>query len=287
MCSRGIISNIFLVGFLFAFIYLSASHSFGQASQEVETGNLYHWAYAATLGTGYYSIGVDKVFVFRIYPKVPLAATEDNKLSFDLRLPLTIGVQVSDLDKILDDYIPDRFQTISFVPGISLQSDVNPSWTLRPYFHMGLGAEIHGNDSAVIYYVGLNSRYRFEYGKSDFALLNAIQTQGYTPNHGEKDSFSRLVTGLEWDYPLGDKTFKDEQLYIRPHFAHYWYFDNLKFLYVNGEPVFEIKQEFELGLSFGTKEKVSLWLFSFDRIGLAYFLSEDIEGIRFVVGSIF
>lgn len=254
---------------------------------DTDIGNLHHWAYAATFGTGFYKVGIDKVFIFRIYPIVPLGFTKDRKISAEMRLPVTFGVQTSDLDKIFEEPIYDRFQTLSFVPGISLMVQINPLWTLRPYLHMGWGSEIQGNDSAWIFYSGLNSRYRFKLGKLGFGLLNAIQYQGYDPNHGEKDSFSRLVTGLEWDYPFGDKTFKGRQLYFFPHVAHYWYLADLKFLYINDEPLIEIKQEFEIALALGTKEKISILGLSFDRFGLAYITNDNIEGIRFVLGSIF
>ena len=62
------------------FIHCLASTSLAQEDIEIE--NLYHWAYSATFGTGYYRVGVDRVFVLRINPSFPLGVTEDKKNKF-------------------------------------------------------------------------------------------------------------------------------------------------------------------------------------------------------------
>ena len=48
----------------------------------------------------------------------------------------------------------------------------------------------------------------------------------------------------------------------------------------------ELKQAFELGLALGTEDRMSLGFFKFDRVGLAYRVSDSIKGVRLYFGSI-
>ena len=62
---------------------------------------------------------------------------------------------------------------------------------------------------------------------------------------------------------------------------------SLDYFFIDQEPMVEIKQELEIAFAIGTKEKISKWGLSFDRIGLAYVVGQEIQGIRFVFGSVF
>jgi len=268
-----------------ALIFFLPSMLWGQSTKTVNTDNLYHWAYGTAFGTGAYRVGSDRVLVVRVSPAIELKTWEPQRLALNLILPVTIGIQDMDLGGLDSVDLDEFLQTISFVPGLDLVWYPYQQWRLKPFGHYGWGTQLEGDESAQIYYGGINSRYVFDLGGFNMDLLNAIHWLGYFPNQGDTDRLSRLITGLEWEVPLGSATLAQQQALLRPHIAHFWYFDDLGFKQIQSAPV-ELKQEFEIGLALGTPEKMSLGFFKFDRIGLAYRTSEDIEGIRIYFSSI-
>ncbi len=257
----------------------------GQTQQAANTDNLYHWAYGTAFGTGVYTVANDRVLVIRITPAFELKNWVEQRLSLHLKLPVTIGVQDLGLEGISSVDLDEFLQTVSFVPGLDLVWHPYEAWRLKPFAHYGLGTQLGGSESAQIYYGGINSRYTFAFNSFDMDLINALHWLGYNPNQGDSDRLSRLVTGLEWELPLGCIMLDQQQALFFPHIAHFWYFDHLGFKQIEQSPV-ELKQEFEFGVALGTPERMSLGFFKFDRIGLAYRTSENIQGIRLYFRSI-
>jgi hypothetical protein len=275
------IRNVFI-----AVVFLPAA-LWGQSTDTPNTDNLYHWAYATAFGTGAYQVGEDRVLVVRVNPAFELARWEPQRLALNLKLPVTIGVQDIDLGSAQSQSVDiDEFiQTMSLVPGLELVGYPRERWRLKPFGQYGWGTQLGGSESAQIYYAGVNSRYTMVFSAFNMDLLNGIHWLGYKPNQGSTDNLSRLITGLEWELALGEMTLAQQQALLRPHIAHFWYFDDLGFQQIQSSPV-ELKQEFEIGLALGTPEPMSLGFFKFDRIGLAFRLSENIQGFRLIFGSI-
>jgi hypothetical protein len=257
-----------------------------QSPDSAERGKLYDWAYAAAFGTGAYRVGDLDIFILRLSPKIKLRSTAEHDLGLNLKLPVTLGLESTQVDDILTQNIPDQFKTFSFVPGIQLEWPVTSRWLLKPYGHYGWGTELGGEASAWIYFAGVNSQFAFYLKRLTINLLNGLQWFGHNPKQGDADRFSRIVTGLEGDYPLGKLTFKGRPLHIRPHIIHYWYFNDLDFQILR-QDVVEINQELELAIAVGSKEPFTLWFFDFDRIGLGYIVGNDLQGIRIVLSSVF
>ena len=174
---------------------------------------------------------------------------------------------------------------LSFVPGLHLAWQPNNCWQLKPFGHYGWGTEMDGNESAQIYFAGVNSRYAFALDDVEIDLLNGIQWFGYSPNVGESDGFARLVTGLETKLALPGVTLQGQPALLRPHIAHFWYFDDLSFQQIEQSPV-ELKQEWEFGLALGAEETLSWGFFRFNRVGLAYRVGDNIQGIRLYFSSV-
>ncbi|MFC1763864.1 hypothetical protein ACFL6U_17540 [Planctomycetota bacterium] len=269
-----------LLGMLLVCVPLQA-----QSPSPPNVDNLYHWAYGAIFGNGVYTVGGDRVLVLRITPQFELAGWQKERVTLNLKLPFTVGIQDVDLGEFSSLDLDSILQTASFVPGLDLVTYPVEAWRLKPFGHLGGGIEMGGSESAWIYYGGVNSRYTFDLDTFDMDLLNGIHWAGYNPNQGNSDRFSRLITGLEWEIPLGNTLLAGEPAILRPHVAHFWYFDQLGFKQIE-QSAMELKQEWELGLAIGKEERMSLGFFHFDRIGLAYRVSDDLQGIRLYFGSI-
>jgi hypothetical protein len=282
----GSLKRLSISGFLWFCLISGGQFASAQDTVSQNPEDLYHWAYAAAFGTGAYRIGDSDMFVIRFTPKFEVYALPDSEVTVNLNLPVTLGLQTFDIDKIISNPIDETLVTFSFVPGVEFVIPVTTRWILKPYGNAGLGAEIKGAASAWIYYGGLNSLFRSQFGQLGVNLLNGVQWLGYYPNSGLADSLARLATGLEGEYPLGNVAVKGQQLYMKPHVIHYWYFNDLDFRIIQESPV-EINQELELAFAVGTKEPISIWFLKLDRIGVGYRKGDSIEGIRLIFASVF
>jgi len=261
----------------------------GAASlRQEDLDGLLHWAYSAAYGTGFYRIGEDKVFVAKVEAKIKLGWLQNQGVDTTLKLPVTFGLQNFDLGEVGDILdLVSSLKTVTFVPGLAFDLPIKGSWILKPYVHYGMGARLSGGERAQIHYFGINSWLELpSIGDFRLHLFNGLQWFGQNPNRGSSDGFARVVTGLEGNIRLGHLAISGRSLYFKPHIVHYWYFDSLGFSQIFDPPV-EIRQEFEVALAVGIEERISLKLFSFDRLGIAYKGGGDIHGIRIYISSIF
>lgn len=256
-----------------------------QVVTQRDVDSLYHWAYSAAFGTGYYQVGEDQVYVVKVEPVIPLGFLKNKGVTTRLRLPLTFGVQSLDLGAI-GDLISD-LRTVTFVPGVDFDIPIKGSWSLKPYAHYGYGAQLKNSESAQIYYFGVNSHVGLpSIGDFEIKMVNGLQWFGQVPDHGSSDGFARLLTGFEGNLQMGSLKIQDRQLFFKPHVSYYWYFDDLDFGQILKPPV-TIKHEFEIGLAVGVEERISMYFFSFDRLGVAFKGGGDVQAIRFYISSVF
>ena len=256
--------------------------------QQADIDSLYHWAYSAAFGTGAYRVGDEKVYVLKIEPRFVLPWLHSHGVTTTLRVPFTIGVQTVDLKDLngIGD-LEDQLSTVTVVPGLEWKIPMNHAWALRPYAHYGWGTQVDGSESSLIYYFGINSRFELSSrGRSRNYLINALQYYGQIAREGSNDQFARIVTGLEGGYPLGDYVINNRQLFFKPHIAHYWYFNGVDVNQILQPPV-KLKQEIEVGIAVGIRDPEFVKRFSVDRIGVAIRRSEDVEGFRIYVSSVF
>jgi hypothetical protein len=81
-------------------------------------------------------------------------------------------------------------------------------------------------------------------------------------------------------------SFRGQRILARPHVSYCWYFKDLDFRVFLEQPV-SINQEVELALSIGTKKLNQFWLLWLDHLGIGYRFSEDSQGIRLFLRSVF
>jgi len=239
--------------FLFAMLSVfSAGIPAPALAQSFGAGNLYHWAYSPAFGTGVYQVNEEETFVITVKPRFRLRSVEKHGYAFNVRVPISVGLQTINPEEFNFQNLPDNFTTISVSPGVEFIVPITKRWMIRPFANAGWGTTFDGDESAWIYFGGVDSRYTFGWGKADLNLLNGLQWYGYSANPGESNAFGRFLAGLEADYPLGNASFRGEQLLIRPHLLYFWYFNDVDFRVFAEQPV-SINQEVEIALAVGTK----------------------------------
>lgn len=257
--------------------------------------NLNHWAYASAFGTGIYYLWGDeiKTYVIRIQPRVtkriPLKKYEDKReLLVEFIVPVTFGVRTFDFKDIIEGEFPTRLRQISVTPGVEIEIPVNRRWLLRPFGNFGWGTETGSEKiSAWIYWAGIKSRWAFQKGNFDFALLNGIASYGYIPSDGDSHGMSVLTTGLEVEHPLGNLSWHGDQLYLKTHLINYFYLNHDQLMVSSAKILIDLGAEWEIGASIGKKMKFKIWFYKFDRLGLAYRFSKNTRGIRLYLDTSF
>jgi hypothetical protein len=272
-------------------VFAMAPATYGQQEPEPDV----HWAYASFFGTGWYKISDSReAFVVRAAPRWTVGQSgvdEQGKRKFDytLRVPVTLGLTRFDLNDISGVIDPDNLSTMSVGFSTDINIPVNDRFSLRPIAEVGYGTVLGESEYAWSWRTELRSRYMFEAGKLDWALLASIGITGYEPNDGESDDFSFASLGAEFAYPINWMSSEDSQTMLYWHLGYMDFIDEIKF---SSGPtrVDTVGNYWQFGLAMGRRDKpVKIWFLKFDRLGLGYKYSDTgrLRGITFVFRSLY
>jgi len=266
-----------------------------RADAQLEDVSTIHWAYSTYFGTGWYQIGEDRdAFAIRFALRKPLRKASLNEdgsrtIGMELRFPITLGLDHFPLDDIEGSLDPDNLANISVTPSIYFDLPMNERWMLRPFVAAGWGTVLNGDESAWTYWTGLRSRFRFKTGNVESALINSIGFVGYTPSTGPSTNFWPITTVVEMAAPLGNLRLDGRQLVLHWHAGYTFFRDDLDIVR-RDLTTEQISDQWELGLAVSkVDERIRVWRFSFDRVGLAYRFSSDgeLKGLGLQFRSLF
>ena len=276
---------------LSTFLLLSFAES---RAQESEASSV-PWAYGAYFGTGWYRVAGDRdIYVIRYTPRWEYREagfTEDGtrEIGIEFRFPITFGLDNFSYDDLVGSADLDNLSSLSVTPGIDITIPITEQWFLRPFAAVGWGSAFNKGESVLTYWGGVKSRYSFQHGKLDWALLNSVTYVGHKPSNGPSDDFWPLMVALDFDYPLGQHKLGGEQVLLSWHAMYTTFEDDLEQLIDDNQSV-PITDQWEFGASIRKDDNpIKIWWLSFDRLGLAYRFSTsgDFKGISFVFRSIF
>ena len=279
----------------FLMILVCLLFCFAESRAQDSTASSVPWAYGAYFGTGWYQIEGDRdIYVIRYTPRWEIREADFGEdgtrtIGIELRFPITFGLDNFSYDDLIGSADPDNLNSLSFTPGIDITIPVTAKWLLRPYAAVGWGGAFDSSESVLTYWAGIKSRYSFQHGKLDWALLNSVTYVGHTPSVGPSDDFWPLMVGLEFDYPLGQRKLGGEQVFLSWHGRYTTFEDDLSDVLDDGS-VAPISDQWEFGMSFRKAEgRIKILFLNFDRLGLAYRFSTsgDFKGISFVFRSTF
>ena len=237
------------------------------------------WAYGAYFGTGWYRVAGDRdIYVIRYTPRWEYREagfTEDGtrEIGIEFRFPITFGLDNFSYDDLVGSADLDNLTSLSVTPGIDITIPITEKWSLKPFAAVGWGSAFNKGESVLTYWGGVKSRYSFQHGKLDWALLNSVTYVGHKPSIGPSD-----------DFKLGG-----EQVLLSWHAMYTTFEDDLEQLIDDNQSV-PITDQWEFGASIRKDDNpIKIWWLSFDRLGLAYRFSTsgDFKGISFVFRSIF
>ena len=251
----------------------------GISSAQDSSEDAVHWAYAAFLGTGWYELDNDRqVYVLRVPPRwyfrdSSIDESGQRQLGIEFHFPLTFGLHK--LEQI-DDFIDfDNIGTVSFNPGVEIEYPVSRRWLLRAYGHMGWGTQVESKKNAWIYDVGLKSRFSFQNGNLDWAIVNEVFLAGYKEKNSGSDKLSGMMAGLDFSYPISLGSAAGAALKLDWDVGYRWYENDPSFLRTNAVPV-SIEDEWEIGLALAKQHgPIKIWFLKFEHMGLSYRFNTD------------
>ncbi|MFC2164271.1 hypothetical protein ACFLT2_04660 [Acidobacteriota bacterium] len=280
--------------FIFCALFYFASPRVHAQELHGKDFNLVHWSYAASNGTGVYWIGENReVYVLRITPMFTHRfkfekVFKDREILLEFRFPLTFGVHNFEFSELLSGGFPDSIEQISFTPGLEFMLPVSSRWNLRIFGHFGYGSAIsYEEGSAWIYWGGITSRFVFPIKHIYLGLINGYRTAGYTPNHGDSGDLSHLMNGLEFKIPIGRIGSSENPFFLKPHVMNFWYYDHVEFTAIQKKKRVSLASEWEIGLAIGKSQRMKIWLFYIDRLGVGYRFGPKSNGIRIYFSSYF
>jgi hypothetical protein len=265
------------------------------AFAQAENVSTLPWAYSTFFGTGWYRIGDDRnAFSIRYAPRKALREASINddgtrNIGIEMRIPVTVGLDHFPLDDLTGSVNPENLANVSVTPSIYFEIPMSERWTLLPFVAAGWGTVLNGEESAWTYWTGVRSRYAVSVANVDVAFINSVGFVGYTPNHGSSTNFWPVMTAVEMATPLGSLRHDDRQLILHWHGGYTFFQEDLDVLQRDRttEP---ITDQWEFGFAVSkADDRIKLWRFSFDRLGLSYRFSTDgeLQGIGFVFESLF
>lgn len=269
-----------IFAFVGLFLIFLETGFISRASGADEEKSFYNYSYASDLGVGGYNADNREVRAIQIPFSYQFRPMTKDRWGIKFLFPITFGVLGLDAVSDIGDVISLDVKALSVVPGIEFQIPVSDRWVFKPFGQVGGGKDVSGGEYAYIYSMGLKSSYTIPWKEFTFTLGNAIAFDGYKPKNGNREDYSSISIGWDTIYPLGF-TFKGRKTNIGGWVSYYYFFEDLEFERPLTSPL-AIGQQFEVALTFGTYEKIPIWFFKLNRIGLAYRFGEDLRAIRFV-----
>ena len=197
--------------------------AYGQTRAVQDRQDLINWYYAATFGTGVYTAGDRTVAAIQLPTSRVLRPVGEGRHGLQLKIPVTLGFYNYTFDDSLSGEFPDQVSTVSVMPGLEWGMPLSRRWTLKPYFSAGLGQELSGRESALIYDFGIKSRFLLGEDKGvEFSLVNSLTAAGYRPRGGPAQPFGVLAIGLDLVIPTNRVLFgRDAFIGFTPIYYYY------------------------------------------------------------------
>jgi hypothetical protein len=246
------------------------------AEDEIPAGD-FNFVYGAILGTGFYSVGEERVLIMQL----PLSwkfAPLDDKNGLKLLLPVSLGVR-NIIGEDGDFEVPDQLLTFSLLPGIAWERKQAEKWLLVPIVQLGGAVDLQSDAEAWLFSASLRSFAWWDVGKHRLGLGNRVlgagQFAGTTQN---KTGFMLLENGLDWDYSL-PWLWRGDHLSGSLFMMWRHYADDVNIDAVSGESL-GLENVYTIGFTFGVRREAKpLWKYlPIRRAGIAFGAGNTISG---------
>jgi hypothetical protein len=253
------------------------------AAQARATDASVDYVFASELGSGVYDVAGRTLQVYRLPFSYQLRAPREQMPGIRLVAPVTVGFFDFQPEDVLENGLPSRIDSFSFMPGIELLYATRSGWLYIPYGKLGLSVA-SGNLDSVLYSLGLRRERERDAGEWKLFLQNEISFAGASfRNDRSNDYFARLRVAAEFRH-----TFGKPRPTWQPEFGFYAIADvigdppTLPLAGAQKQPL-----QLELGVMFGTRPEWRVWRVPVPRLGIGYRIAGDFSGWRLAFGGPF
>ena len=219
---------------------------------------------------------VNDVRVPLSFPLVPL---EDR--AWGLRLRLTLYAGIYDFMSDGDAGVKIRFQSLAATPGVEFLVPVG-TWTLKPFTEIGYARDLDNDLGFGVWSIGMRTIVTWPVRAVDLSFGTKVQyLSTFTSDLNLADDFGEIQLGLDARHPLGF-TISGHRADVSLYFIRREYVAAV--IERNGDDPLEIESTNEVGVTFGTTPKTSLWFVKLPRVGLGYRWGPNLRGIRLNFG---
>ena len=243
-----------------------------------------NFGFATQLGSGIYSLSGRTLQVYRLPFGYTPSSDEDARVRPRITLPLTLGFVDFKPRDVVETGVPERIDSLSFVPGLALHIAVLEDWELEPFAEAGIARDQASEADQNVYSAGLRSRYDFGSGPTDRQLYNElVHVVVEQESLDSTDDFTRFRIGTTARRP-----FDTDRTDRRADFESYGMIEVV--LDPPGGPAGSRPQggeamQYELGFTLGATEPVRVWGIKLPRVGFGYRFGEGLSVYRIVFGS--
>jgi hypothetical protein len=243
-----------------------------------------NFGFATQLGSGIYSISGRTLQVYRLPFAYAPPADEDARVRPRITLPLTLGFVDFKPRDVVETGVPERIDSLSFVPGVALHIAVREDWELEPFAEAGIARDQASEADQNVYAAGLRSRYGFGDGPTDWQLYNElVHVVVQQDSLDRTDDFTRFRVGTTARRP-----FDTERSDRRADVESYGLVEVV--LDPPGGPASSrprggAAMQYEVGFTLGATEPLRVWGVKLPRVGFGYRFGEGLSVYRVVFGS--
>jgi len=273
---------------------LPAAAAAQSSSQEFGWEGQYHWGFAAFMGSGdYQQDGSGVMYLFSVQPAFTLRKFDGLPGStrqglVQLKIPVFVGLENWTTSDLLKGRLIRNISLFGIAPRIEMEFPAGPRLSFRGYVQAGLGNQFQGvNETVGIFALGVKARSSLSLGASDLFVLDGFDWYIHTSPLSGPEGLFTLRNGAEWAVPLWTIKAWKEPLLLRLHVINTWTVSQVSFFRAPEFAPASLGARWEIGLALGRKTPFRLWIFDFDRIGLAYMTGPQRSGLRFYFSSWF
>ena len=214
--------------------------------------------------------------IYRIPLSFPVRKVEEHPWGLRITFPVSLSSTRVEALGDVEEFVAN-LQTASVIPGVEVVVPVGGRWQLKPFAEIGIGAGSSEGDVEVLYGVGLRSSGGVPAGRVALTLGGAAAYKKPATSRARLDGYSRLEAGIDAQVPLGfDLGGGDARGGV---YGIVRRFSNLDLERLGQEPI-ELRNQYELGISFSTDPALRLWKVKLPWIGLGYQFGDVVSGVR-------
>ena len=244
------------------------------------------FGFATQLGSGVYTMSGRTLQVYKLPFGYEFDHAADARVRARLTLPVTLGFLDFEPIDVVQTGLPRSLDSLSFVPGLTLEVMLSPRWRLEPFVEAGVAEDRATDADQRIHAAGLRSIYDLRNEATAWQLYDEIlYTSVEQRSLDRTDDFTRLRLGVTARRPFDIAGYGR-----RADYLVYGYTDlflDTPDSPLNGEEDEGGDAQFEFGVTFGTTEPLRLWRIPLPRIGLGYRFGDGLSVYRLVFGTPF